>query len=137
MRRLFWLGVGLAAGAYLTRRATEAAQNLTPSGIGANLADGLRELGAGLGAFGAEVRAGMQAREQELTALIERRTGASVPTLGEALSDPTATSAHAWAPHAPSLPASAPHTPSPQTPSPQTPSPHTPASRTRAPGAGA
>ena len=59
MKRLFWLGVGLAAGAYLTRRAAEAAQNLTPAGIGANLADGLRELGAGLGAFGAEVRAGM------------------------------------------------------------------------------
>ena len=53
MKRLFWLGVGLAAGAYLTRRATEAAQNLTAAGVGANLADGLRELGAGLGAFGA------------------------------------------------------------------------------------
>ena len=88
MKRLFWLGVGLAAGAYLTRRATEAAQNLTPAGLGANLADGLRELGAGLGAFGAEVRAGMQAREEELTALLERRTGAGVPTLGEALADP-------------------------------------------------
>ena len=32
MKRLFWLGVGLAAGAYLTRRATEAAQNLTAAG---------------------------------------------------------------------------------------------------------
>lgn len=88
MRRLFWLGVGLAAGAYLTRRATNAAQQLTPAGVGANLADGLRELGAGLGAFGAEVRAGMTAREQELTALLERRTGARVPTLGEALREP-------------------------------------------------
>ena len=88
MKRLFWLGVGLAAGAYLTRRATEAAQNLTAAGVGANLADGLRELGAGLGAFGAEVRAGMQAREQELTDLLERRTGAGVPTLGDALADP-------------------------------------------------
>jgi hypothetical protein len=96
VKRLFWLGVGLAAGAYLTRRATEAAQNLTPAGLGANLADGLRELGAGLGAFGAEVRAGMQAREEELTALLERRTGAGVPTLGEALADPPATPAHAW-----------------------------------------
>ena len=101
MKRLFWLGVGLAAGAYLTRRATEAAHNLTPAGLGANLADGLRELGAGLGAFGAEVRAGMQAREEELTALLERRTGAGVPTLGEALSDPTATPTHAWAPPTP------------------------------------
>jgi hypothetical protein len=88
MRRLFWLGVGLAAGAYFTRRATSAAQQLTPASVGANLADGLRELGAGLGAFGAEVRAGMTAREQELTALLERRTGAGVPTLGEALRDP-------------------------------------------------
>jgi hypothetical protein len=92
VKRLFWLGVGLAAGAYLTRRAAEAAQNLTPAGIGANLADGLRELGAGLGAFGAEVRAGMETREQ----LLERRTGGSVPTLGEALQEPPA------APQAPS-----------------------------------
>ncbi|MDT0352781.1 hypothetical protein [Pseudonocardia charpentierae] len=96
MKRLFWLGVGLAAGAYLTRRAADAAQNLTPAGIGANLADGLRELGAGLGAFGAEVRAGMETREQELTQLLERRTGGSVPTLGEALQEPPA------APQAPS-----------------------------------
>jgi hypothetical protein len=88
VKRLFWLGVGLAAGAYLTRRATDAAQNLTPAGIGANLADGLRELGAGLGAFGAEVRAGMVAREQELTELLERRTGARVPTVVEAFQDP-------------------------------------------------
>jgi hypothetical protein len=87
MKRLFWLGVGLAAGVYASRRATAAAQSLTPAGIGANLADGLRELGAGLGAFGAEVRAGMNEREHELTALVERRTGDTVPTLSEALSD--------------------------------------------------
>jgi hypothetical protein len=95
VKRLFWLGVGLAAGAYLTRRATEAAQNLTAAGVGANLAAGLRELGAGLGAFGAEVRAGMTAREQELTELLERRTGAAVPTLGAALQEPVASPARA------------------------------------------
>ncbi|HEU4349114.1 MAG TPA: hypothetical protein VFR35_15160, partial [Actinoplanes sp.] len=61
------------------------AQRLTPAGIGANLADGLRELGAGLGAFGAEVRAGMLAREEELNDLVERRTGGQVPSLGEVL----------------------------------------------------
>ena len=85
MRRLFWLGVGVAAGVYVSRRATAAAQALTPAGIGANIADGLRELGAGLGAFGAEVRAGMSEREQELTQLVERRTGDHVPTYSEAL----------------------------------------------------
>jgi hypothetical protein len=88
MKRLFWLGLGLAAGTYVTRRAQTAAQALTPAGIGANLADGLRELGAGLGAFGAEVRAGMTEREHELTALVERRTGDHLPTIGEALAEP-------------------------------------------------
>lgn len=87
MKRLFWLGLGLAAGVYSTRQAAEAAQRLTPAGIGANLADGLRELGAGLGAFGAEVRAGMVAREEELNDLVERRTGGHVPSLGDALTD--------------------------------------------------
>lgn len=88
MKRLFWLGVGMAVGVYSTRRATAAAQRLTPAGIGANLADGLRELGAGLGAFGAEVRAGMLDRERELNDLVERRTGGEhVPSMGEALVD--------------------------------------------------
>jgi hypothetical protein len=86
VKRLFWLGVGLAAGVYASRRATAAAQSLTPAGIGANLADGLRELGAGLGAFAAEVRAGMTEREHELSALVERRTGDTVPTISAALS---------------------------------------------------
>jgi hypothetical protein len=89
MKRLFWLGLGLAAGAYVARRAHVAAESLTPAGIGANVADGLRELGAGLGSFGAEVRAGMAERERELNAMVERRTGDRLPTLGEALTDPT------------------------------------------------
>jgi hypothetical protein len=88
MKRLFWLGLGIAAGTFVARRAQAAAQSLTPAGIGANLADGLRELGAGLGAFGAEVRAGMAEREHELTAMVERRTGDHLPTMREALADP-------------------------------------------------
>nr|WP_211178190.1 hypothetical protein [Pseudonocardia acidicola] len=78
----------MAAGAYVTRRATQAAHSLTPAGVGANLADGLRELGAGLGAFGAEVRAGMVAREQELNELVEQRTGMPVPTVSDAVGEP-------------------------------------------------
>lgn len=91
MRRLFWLGLGVAAGSYVTRRATRAAHAVTPVAIGENIADGLRELGAGLGAFGAEVRAGMNARERELTELVERRTGDHLPTYSEALAEPVAT----------------------------------------------
>jgi hypothetical protein len=74
----------------VARRAQSAAESLTPAGIGANLADGLRELGAGIGAFGAEVRAGMAEREHELAVMVERRTGDRLPTLGEALADPPA-----------------------------------------------
>jgi hypothetical protein len=88
VRRLFWLGLGLAVGVYATRRASEAAQRLTPAGVGANLADGLRELGAGLGAFGAEVRAGMTERERELATLVERRTGTPLPSMADAFADP-------------------------------------------------
>jgi hypothetical protein len=88
MKRLFWLGLGLAVGVYATRRASEAARSLTPAGVGANLADGLRELGAGLGAFGAEVRAGMTERERELTALVERRTGSPLPAFSDAFAEP-------------------------------------------------
>ncbi|HXV92461.1 MAG TPA: hypothetical protein VD813_04115 [Pseudonocardia sp.] len=87
MKRLFWLGLGVAVGVYATRRATEAAQSLTPAGVGANIADGLRELGAGLGAFGAEVRAGMVERERELAELVERRTGSALPGYADALGE--------------------------------------------------
>lgn len=88
MKRLFWLGLGLAVGVYATRRASEAARALTPAGVGANLAEGLRELGAGIGAFGAEVRAGMTERERELAELVERRTGTPIPALSDAFADP-------------------------------------------------
>jgi hypothetical protein len=87
MRRLFWLGVGVAVGVYATRRVSDAAHNLTPAGVGASMADGLRELGAGLGAFGAEIRAGMNERERELAELVERQTGAPLPTYADALTD--------------------------------------------------
>lgn len=94
MRRLFWLGVGVAAGAYVTRRASAAAQKLTPAGIGANIADGLRELGAGLGEFGAEVRIAMRDHEQQLAADLERRTGTTLPTLTDALVEPPPAPSH-------------------------------------------
>jgi hypothetical protein len=87
VKRLFWLGVGLAAGSYAARRASAAAQSLTPAGVGANLADGLRELGAGIGEFGAEVRAGMAERERELSAFVEQRTGAHLPSYADALAE--------------------------------------------------
>jgi hypothetical protein len=79
MKRLFWLGLGVATGVMVTRKAAEAAQRLTPAGVGEQLGDGLREVASAIGAFGAEVRAGMTEREHELTDMVQTRTGLPLP----------------------------------------------------------
>jgi len=79
VKRLFWLGLGVATGVIVTRKAAEAAQRLTPAGVGEQVGEGLRELAAAIGSFGAEVRAGMTEREHELTDLVEQRTGQPLP----------------------------------------------------------
>ncbi|AXB41881.1 hypothetical protein [Amycolatopsis albispora] len=75
MKRLFWLGVGVVAGVAISRKATETARQATPAGVAANLGDAVRELAGAVGSFGAEVRAGMNEREQELNDLVEDRAG--------------------------------------------------------------
>ncbi|TWP50859.1 hypothetical protein FKR81_17370 [Lentzea tibetensis] len=75
MSRLFWFGLGAAAGIIAARKAAEVTKQATPAGIGANVGEGLRELAGALGSFGAEVRAGMAEREQELQETVERQTG--------------------------------------------------------------
>lgn len=92
MKRLFWVGVGVAVGVTATRKVNELTQKATPSGIGTSLGEGLRELGAGLGAFGAEVRAGMNERSEELYAMVEDTT--EIPVRPEA----SASARHARAP---------------------------------------
>ena len=66
MRRLFWLAMGVTIGALVVRRLSRAAEKLTPQGIAGSLADGLRELAAAIGDFGADVRAAAAVREDEL-----------------------------------------------------------------------
>ncbi|MBB3053238.1 hypothetical protein FHS23_004282 [Prauserella isguenensis] len=72
MKRLFWLGVGVAAGVTLSRKASETARQATPVGVASNLGDAVRELAGAVGAFGADVRAGMSEREQELNRVVDR-----------------------------------------------------------------
>jgi len=52
-----------------------------PAGVGEQVGEGLRELAAAIGSFGAEVRAGMAEREHELTDMVEQRTGLPLPGL--------------------------------------------------------
>ncbi len=80
MKRLFWLGLGFAVGAELTREVRRLAQKLTPAGVGESVAEGLRELASALGEFGAEVRSGMAEREDELAEMVDERTGIRVGT---------------------------------------------------------
>jgi len=72
MKRVFWLGVGVAAGVALSRKASETARQATPAGLASNVGDAVRELAGALGAFGADVRAGMSEREQELNQIVQR-----------------------------------------------------------------
>lgn len=92
MKRLFWVGVGVAVGVTATRKVNELTHKATPAGIGTSLGEGLRELGAGLGAFGAEVRAGMNERSEELYAMVEDTTEIPVRP------DPSPSARHARAP---------------------------------------
>jgi hypothetical protein len=77
VKRLFWLGVGVAAGVALSRKAKETAKQATPAGIAGNLGDAIGELASAIGAFGADVRAGMSEREEELSEVVEQRSGVS------------------------------------------------------------
>jgi hypothetical protein len=75
MKRLFWLGVGVAAGVAASRKASKTARQATPAGLASNLGDAVQELAGALGSFGADIRAGMSEREQELRDMVEQRSG--------------------------------------------------------------
>lgn len=72
MRRLFWLSLGVAAGVAIARKATATTKQFTPAGIAENLGDAVRELAGAVGSFGADVRAGMSEREDELSEVVAR-----------------------------------------------------------------
>lgn len=68
MKRLLWLGAGLAIGALVVRAVTKKARSYSPSGIAAAARDSGRNLLDSAREFVHDVREGMQEREQELRA---------------------------------------------------------------------
>jgi len=66
MKRLLWLGVGLAVGAIVVRKVTRKADEFTPSGIAASLSESAGGLVESLRSFVEDVRAGMAERENEI-----------------------------------------------------------------------
>ena len=83
MKRLFWLGVGVATGVAVSRKAGKTARQATPAGLASNLGDAVSELASAIGSFGADIRAGMSEREQELRDMVEQRSGMPAPRAAE------------------------------------------------------
>jgi hypothetical protein len=81
MRRMLWLGVGLAVGALVVRAVTKKAQAFTPQGVAASARDSVAGLLDSVREFVDDVRDGMAEREAEIQAAfvdgVEFDTGVS------------------------------------------------------------
>jgi hypothetical protein len=66
MKRLLWLGVGLAVGAIVVRKLTRKANEFTPSGIATSLSQSAGGLVESVRSFVDDVRAGMSEREEQI-----------------------------------------------------------------------
>lgn len=68
MKRLLWLGAGLAIGALVVRAVSKKAQSYTPRGMAAAATESGRNLVDSVRGFLDDARDGMHEREQELRA---------------------------------------------------------------------
>ncbi|MFF5294766.1 hypothetical protein [Paractinoplanes globisporus] len=66
MKRLLWLGVGLAVGALVVRKMTKKANEFTPSGIATSLSQSAGGLVESVRSFVDDVREGMTEREEQI-----------------------------------------------------------------------
>lgn len=67
MKRLLWLGVGLAVGAVIVRKVTRKANEFTPSGVATSLSESAGGLAESLRSFVEDVREGMAERESQIS----------------------------------------------------------------------
>jgi hypothetical protein len=66
MKRLLWLGIGLAVGAVVVRKVTRKANEFTPSGVATSLSESAGGLVESLRSFVDDVREGMAEREGQI-----------------------------------------------------------------------
>ncbi|GIH17350.1 hypothetical protein [Rugosimonospora africana] len=71
MKRLLWLGVGLAVGALVVRAASKKVRAFTPQGMAASARDSAGGLIDSVRTFVEDVRDGMQEREDQIHAAFE------------------------------------------------------------------
>jgi len=72
VRRLFWLGVGVAVGALVVRQVGKAAQQWAPEALAQAAGKSAASLWASVGDFIADVREGMAEREEQIQAAFAR-----------------------------------------------------------------
>jgi chromosome condensin MukBEF MukE localization factor len=70
MRRLLWLGVGLAVGALAVRAATKQARKLSPTGLAGTARKSAGGLADSVRTFVEDVRQGMADREAQIQAAL-------------------------------------------------------------------
>jgi hypothetical protein len=85
MKRMLWLGIGLAVGALVVRAVSKKARAYSPRGIAASARDSGRNLVDTVRDFVDDVRDGMHEREQELQAAFAE--GISIDELDADLED--------------------------------------------------
>jgi hypothetical protein len=66
MKRLLWLGVGLAVGALVVRKLTQKANEFTPTGIATSLSQSAGGLVESMRSFVDDVRDGMTERQEQI-----------------------------------------------------------------------
>ncbi len=68
VKRLLWLGVGLAVGALVVRAVSKKAQSLSPGGLAGSARDSLAGVMDSMRSFVEDVRDGMAEREEQIHA---------------------------------------------------------------------
>lgn len=71
MKRLLWLGIGIAVGVVVVRQVTKAAGAYSPSQVASSARDSVAGLWDSVRDFMADVRQGMAEREAEIAYAIE------------------------------------------------------------------
>lgn len=70
MRRLFWLGAGIAVGALVVRKLVKTAESYSPAGLADSARTSVSDLVETAREFLDDIRAGMAEREEELLTAI-------------------------------------------------------------------
>ncbi len=81
MKRLLWLGIGLAVGALVVRQVTKTVQAYSPSSLAGSARESAVGIVGSVRDFVADVREGMAEREAEIHAAFEQ--GISLDELAE------------------------------------------------------